>query len=241
MRYSSDGETWFTVLNDDGSQRVFHANVDANTPHTNLFDRLIHARYLKIVPWQWHQAIALRMDVLGCYLAVTAPPTATTTAQPPTTPLPKFCHPCPNIPEEHLDVENCACPLTQSWNGTGCVHPSQCPCFDGHTKYPIGSIFQAHDSCSQCVCRLGGVNDCQKPTCPPCDAGLLSSMSEFPNCQCSCRPCHPGSRLCQSSNVCLNNSLWCNGKTISRSYFLYAFSRLMFTNHLELVGINDRR
>lgn len=223
VRYSSDGETWFTVLNDDSTQRVFHANVDGNTPTTNMFDRLIHARYLKIVPWSWHEAISLRMDILGCYEPITAtlPPTLPPATTTPTTPLPKFCHPCPNIPDDHLNIDHCACPLTQKWNGTGCVHASQCPCFDGHTKYSVGAIYQAHDSCSQCVCRLGGVSDCQKPTCPSCEAGMLSYLSDHPKCQCLCKPCDSGTRLCQSSNVCLNESLWCNGKYFH--LFIYFF------------------
>lgn len=213
VRYSFDGETWHTLLNDDGSQRIFPSNVDADTPYTNMFDRLINARFLKIVPWQWHEAIALRMDVLGCYIPVTVtlPPPDVSTAR--VTPLPTYCNPCPNIPDEHLNLENCACPSTLSWNGTNCVHPSRCPCFDGHTKYAVGTVFQRHDSCSQCVCRLGGISDCKTPSCPPCAPGLHSITSTPPKCECSCKPCENGTRLCQSSNVCLDELLWCNGKT----------------------------
>ena len=70
VRYSSDGQIWSEVLDRDGIRRIFAANIDNQSPHINNFDRLINARYLEIIPWQWHNGIALRLDVLGCYAPV---------------------------------------------------------------------------------------------------------------------------------------------------------------------------
>lgn len=45
----------------------FLGNYDGETVHTNYFDKPIHARYLRIYPTQWHNSVALRLEVLGCY------------------------------------------------------------------------------------------------------------------------------------------------------------------------------
>ena len=48
--------------------QIFVANFDAITPFATKFDRMIHARYLRLIPIQWHNRVALRAEVLGCYL-----------------------------------------------------------------------------------------------------------------------------------------------------------------------------
>ena len=219
MRYSVDGQTWSTVLDSQGDQRVFPANVDGHTPHQVLFDRPIRARFVKIVPWTWHNRIALRLDLLGCYVpvsaslvvATTANPTTTTAKPITTTSAPLFCHPCPDIPDELLP--QCLCPASQFWNGTGCVPSlSHCPCVDGRQRYAVGALFQKLDDCHQCVCQLGGKSACKPPVCPSCSSpGFRSVLSPSPVCQCSCEPCPFGSKLCPSSNQCLEEDLWCNG------------------------------
>ena len=286
IRYSSDGQTWFNILNDeDGTQRVFPANVDSSTRHTNLFVRPVSARFLAVVPWQWHRHIALRLDILGCYLPVgeatpaaptTLPPatspttlpgqkvetttagkvatfpttlpgqkvettttgkvvattplgqlivttpaaaeeattTTTTTVAPrilPPTPIPSHCKLCPNVPQDLMNVDSCACPPEKLWDGNQCVHPSQCSCYDGLVRYPVGTIRET-DLCSVCVCKLGGVSECRAKTCPACAGDeLLSVLSGPPHCKCQCQPCAEGTRLCPSSNACINSTLWCNG------------------------------
>ena len=213
VRYSKDGVTWFTILDSDGNQRIFDANVDSDTAHTNLFERIVSAQYIEIVPWQWHGGIALRMDLLGCYLptTTTVPPTepvikAATT----TTALPESCRPCPNIPDEYLNLDRCSCAGGKSWDGEDCVNAAQCPCFENGVKYQIGSIHESED-CSLCTCQLGGVSECRSKVCQACEKGLVSRVSKQKSCQCTCEECPTGERLCQSSNVCLEESLWCNG------------------------------
>ena len=174
---------------------------------------------------QWHNEIALRFDVLGCYLPAPHHPEATeptvqstvavteaaTPATPAaTTPLPAYCNPCPDVPPELLNRGSCACPSDLLWDGIECVLPSKCPCFVGGTRYQVGSVHEAAD-CSLCVCRLGGVVDCRDAPCPACPAGLRSSVSGLPHCKCLCQECPERTRLCPSSNACLNDTLWCNG------------------------------
>ena len=66
------------------------------------------------------------------------------------------------------------------------------------------------DDCKQCVCNLGGEATCQPKKCPPCnDPHLQSVITEL--CSCSCKPCSPGTRLCPTSKICINETLWCNG------------------------------
>lgn len=37
------------------------------------------------------------------------------------------------------------------------------------------------------------------------------STTSVSSCKCECKPCENGTRLCPTSNVCLNESFWCNG------------------------------
>ena len=160
------------------------------------------------------KTIALRMDVLGCYhpVSVTEP---TIHAQ--TTPSPEFshCRLCPNMPQDQLNIEHCACPPSLLWDGKQCIMPAFCPCFDGPMKYPVGAMFHNQQNCSSCVCTLGGVSDCRlnSQTCAPCEKGYVAE-TKAPQCQCSCRRCEPGTRPCHSTNVCLDEALWCNGNRI---------------------------
>lgn len=36
-------------------------------------------------------------------------------------------------------------------------------------------------------------------------------MTSVSNCICDCKPCKEGTKLCPTSNVCLDESFWCNG------------------------------
>jgi hypothetical protein len=150
------------------------------------------------------------MDILGCYhptISVTEP-----TIHARTTPLPEFshCRPCPNMPQDQLNIDHCACPPSLLWDGKQCIMPALCPCFDGPIKYPVGTMFHNQHNCSSCVCTLGGVSECRSQTCPPCEKEYVAE-AKAPQCQCSCRRCEPGSRPCHSTNVCLDETLWCNG------------------------------
>lgn len=46
--------------------QLFQGNIDNNTHKKNLFEPPFYARYVRVVPWEWHERITLRMELLGC-------------------------------------------------------------------------------------------------------------------------------------------------------------------------------
>uniref|UniRef100_H3CVY0 Milk fat globule EGF and factor V/VIII domain containing a n=1 Tax=Tetraodon nigroviridis TaxID=99883 RepID=H3CVY0_TETNG len=67
VAYSNDGESWNTVKEEnDGSDKLFQGNMDNNSHKKNLFEPPFYARYVRVVPWEWHERITLRMELLGC-------------------------------------------------------------------------------------------------------------------------------------------------------------------------------
>lgn len=46
--------------------QIFQGNVDNNTHRKNVFEPPFYARYVRVVPWEWHERITLRMELLGC-------------------------------------------------------------------------------------------------------------------------------------------------------------------------------
>ena len=46
--------------------QIFLGNVDNNSHKKNLFEPAFYARYVRVVPWEWHERITLRMELLGC-------------------------------------------------------------------------------------------------------------------------------------------------------------------------------
>ncbi|XP_063043811.1 lactadherin-like isoform X2 [Engraulis encrasicolus] len=67
IAYSNDGSSW-TVLKDTttNSDKVFQGNTDNDTHKQNLFSPPFYARYVRFLPWEWHDRITLRMELLGC-------------------------------------------------------------------------------------------------------------------------------------------------------------------------------
>ncbi|KAM8893579.1 lactadherin-like isoform 1-T1 [Spinachia spinachia] len=67
VAYSNDGESWSTVKQENaGRDKLFQGNVDNNTHKKNLFEPPFYARYVRVVPWEWHERVTLRMELLGC-------------------------------------------------------------------------------------------------------------------------------------------------------------------------------
>ncbi|XP_034731260.1 EGF-like repeat and discoidin I-like domain-containing protein 3 isoform X2 [Etheostoma cragini] len=67
VAYSNDGESWSMVKEDNTSNdKLFNGNIDNNTHKKNLFEPPFYARYVRVVPWEWHERITLRMELLGC-------------------------------------------------------------------------------------------------------------------------------------------------------------------------------
>ena len=69
LETSLDGKHWYqyTDANSAKSPTVFPANFDRNTPVRTMLDREIDAKFVRISPRSWHNAIALRFEVLSCY------------------------------------------------------------------------------------------------------------------------------------------------------------------------------
>ncbi|XP_038132051.1 milk fat globule EGF and factor V/VIII domain containing b isoform X3 [Cyprinodon tularosa] len=67
VAYSNDGRSW-TILKDGttGKDKLFPGNSDNNVHKRNMFEPAVYSRYVRVLPWEWHQRITLRMELLGC-------------------------------------------------------------------------------------------------------------------------------------------------------------------------------
>ncbi|XP_064120414.1 hemocytin-like [Macrobrachium nipponense] len=210
VRYSPDGKTWNSILNPDGSEKVFPGNYDRDSVVKTKFDRVIQAQFLEIRPKTWKNNIAMRAEVLGCFHPY---PEVTTTEAPFTTtliPPPPYCDACPGLPEEFYDRCN-PCSSGTFFDGKFCVAKAMCPCYEDGIRYETGSLFESRD-CKVCECIIGGEGEakCQEKKCPPCkDENEYSVVTSL--CTCICKTCPEGTKLCPSSNYCLNETNWCNG------------------------------
>lgn len=76
-------------------------------------------------------------------------------------------------------------------------------------SYNVGAMWVSED-CKECVCTLGGISFCQPKKCEACnEPGTRPVINEL--CNCVCKPCPPGTRHCPTSDVCIEENLWCNG------------------------------
>uniref|UniRef100_A0A3Q3APV4 Milk fat globule EGF and factor V/VIII domain containing a n=1 Tax=Kryptolebias marmoratus TaxID=37003 RepID=A0A3Q3APV4_KRYMA len=64
VEFSHDGAAW--TLPSLSSSQIFQGNVDNNSHRKNVFEPPFYARYVRVVPWAWHDRITLRMELLGC-------------------------------------------------------------------------------------------------------------------------------------------------------------------------------
>ncbi|KAG7281854.1 hypothetical protein CRUP_031103 [Coryphaenoides rupestris] len=67
VSYSNDGQSW-TVVKDKttNTDTIFPGNSDNNVHKTNVFDLPFFARFVRVLPWAWHERITLRLELLGC-------------------------------------------------------------------------------------------------------------------------------------------------------------------------------
>ncbi|KAM9469862.1 milk fat globule EGF and factor V/VIII domain containing b [Clarias gariepinus] len=67
VAYSNNGRDW-TVVKDDkrNTDKIFPGNSDNNVHKKNIFDPPFNARFVRVLPWEWHESITLRMELLGC-------------------------------------------------------------------------------------------------------------------------------------------------------------------------------
>ncbi|XP_061678448.1 milk fat globule EGF and factor V/VIII domain containing b isoform X2 [Syngnathoides biaculeatus] len=67
VAHSDDGRSWSTVQDVTAkNDRIFPGNSDNNVHKKNLFEPPLFARFVRILPWEWHERITLRMELLGC-------------------------------------------------------------------------------------------------------------------------------------------------------------------------------
>ncbi|XP_026667953.1 hemocytin isoform X2 [Ceratina calcarata] len=202
--YSMDNVQWNPVLDENGLEREFLANFDSDSEKRNYFQRPLNARYLKVQPIRWHEQISLKLEVLGCFLPYPPkrPETTSTTVK-----SIEQCNVCNGKNSE--DQSKCECTDNLWWNGNSCVLKQECPCVIGHITYDVGAIY-LNENCEECVCTLNGIPMCQAKKCEPCeDPALRPVVNEL--CNCVCKPCPVGTRRCPTSNVCIEENLWCNG------------------------------
>lgn len=212
--YSIDRNYWNPVIDDrEGTEKVFLANFDDITPKVNYFEKPLHARFLRVQPIKWHNHIGLKAEVYGCFTPYqhTTTPTIFVEVKPtPTTEVPvsQFkCNVCDGIPKG-ID-RPCKCDEPYFWDGISCITKSECPCVVGHIPYSVGSFYEKED-CQQCLCALNGTAVCHPKKCEPCKDPELQAVVT-PLCHCVCKPCPAGTRICPTSNVCINETSWCNG------------------------------
>ncbi|XP_029992843.1 lactadherin-like isoform X1 [Sphaeramia orbicularis] len=67
VAHSDDGQSW-TIMKDEKTRtdKIFPGNSDNNVHKKNIFDPPIYGRYIRVLPWEWHERITLRMELLGC-------------------------------------------------------------------------------------------------------------------------------------------------------------------------------
>lgn len=46
--------------------QIFPGNSDNNVHKKNVLDPPFYARFVRVIPWEWHGRITLRMELLGC-------------------------------------------------------------------------------------------------------------------------------------------------------------------------------
>ncbi|KAG9341327.1 hypothetical protein JZ751_019431 [Albula glossodonta] len=67
VAYSDDGKSW-SVVKDEKTKmdKIFEGNADNNVHKRNVFDAPFYARFVRVIPWEWHERITLRLELLGC-------------------------------------------------------------------------------------------------------------------------------------------------------------------------------
>ncbi|XP_048855318.1 discoidin, CUB and LCCL domain-containing protein 2 isoform X1 [Brienomyrus brachyistius] len=67
VQYSQDGQLWYVFREADADQdKIFQGNINYLHEVRNNFIPPMEARYVRVSPTQWHQRIALKMELLGC-------------------------------------------------------------------------------------------------------------------------------------------------------------------------------
>lgn len=84
VQFSETGLTWEDIMEPEVDYaKQFVGNTDPVTPVTNLFPEPVFAKYIRIIPTEYHSGISLRLELKGCDVkeTTTAPPPATTPSE----------------------------------------------------------------------------------------------------------------------------------------------------------------
>ncbi|KAG5839720.1 hypothetical protein ANANG_G00207940 [Anguilla anguilla] len=67
VAYSDNGKSW-SVVKDEKTRtdKIFEGNSDNNVHKRNMFEAPFYARFVRVIPWEWHERITLRIELLGC-------------------------------------------------------------------------------------------------------------------------------------------------------------------------------
>lgn len=68
IKYSNDGKNWSPLIDQNGDEEEFLANVDDYNSKVNYFKKPIGARLLRIHPSKWNRHIGLKVEVRGCFV-----------------------------------------------------------------------------------------------------------------------------------------------------------------------------
>ncbi|XP_022805740.1 lactadherin-like isoform X1 [Stylophora pistillata] len=74
IQYSSDGVTFeFYNSTEDSSAKVFYGNKNSDTVVHNSLSPPIIARYIRLIPVEWHNHISMRAEIYGCPVVTDSP------------------------------------------------------------------------------------------------------------------------------------------------------------------------
>ncbi|XP_066274996.1 lactadherin-like [Branchiostoma lanceolatum] len=66
LSYSLSGQYWITYSNSTAPQKLFVGNANGRDPVQTRLDSTVRARYIRVLPQEWENRIALRLELLHC-------------------------------------------------------------------------------------------------------------------------------------------------------------------------------
>lgn len=214
IAYSKDNIIWNKIQDQNtGQPKVFLANVDSENMKKVHFAMPINARYIKVQPTKWRDAIELKLEPIGCFL----PYLLTTSEYDIFSPNPSDetlyitsspCGLCKGVlPPPRLQGGACYCHPPKYWDGEECVTQAECPCVEGYQFFPVGVTYQT-ENCDTCTCQLGGTAKCIPKKCEKCKEGYRRVKPD--TCNCKCEKCPDKMVLCKTSGQCIDEQSWCD-------------------------------
>ncbi|XP_078598285.1 neuropilin-2-like [Branchiostoma floridae x Branchiostoma japonicum] len=119
LQHSTDGASWTTYANSEGTEKVFIGNTDYYTPVTNLLDNAVEARYVRFLPQTWENLMSMGAEILGCNIRVDECADGSNNCSPQAT--------CSDTPESFT----CTCNPGYIGNGVTCTDVDECASNNG--------------------------------------------------------------------------------------------------------------